>query len=151
MSQQSQKVVKITTSETYPLRIAVLRDNTPSSDPKFAEDELDGTIHLGIFDESKTLIGTSTWVIKSWQNDPQARAIQLRGMAVAKDLQGSGLGKSLVEAGVAYAKSLNAKYVWAKARDTAMVFYLANGFSKFGERFTEGVTQLPHHLVVREI
>jgi predicted GNAT family N-acyltransferase len=145
------QVVKISTEETYALRTAVLRADTPTSDPKYAEDSKPGTIHLGIFDENKNLIATSTWVINPWQEDPSAIAIQLRGMAVATSYQKSGLGKLLLDAGIIHAKTLNAKYAWAKARDSALDFYLRNNFVSFGGGFTEGVTQMPHHLVVQKL
>jgi predicted GNAT family N-acyltransferase len=145
------QVEKIATEETYALRTAVLRADTPTSDPKYAEDSKPGTIHLGIFDENKNLIATSTWVINPWQEDPSAIAIQLRGMAVATSYQKSGLGKLLLDAGIIHAKTLNAKYAWAKARDSALDFYLRNNFVSFGGGFTEGVTQMPHHLVVQKL
>ncbi|GDX18711.1 hypothetical protein LBMAG06_08400 [Actinomycetes bacterium] len=151
MAEPNFQVVKITTEETYALRTAVLRADTPTSDPKYAEDSKHGTVHLGIFDENKNLIATSTWVINQWQEDPSAIAIQLRGMAVATSYQKSGLGKLLLDSGITHAKTLNAKYVWAKARDSALHFYLRNDFISVGDGFTEGVTQMPHHLVVRKV
>ena len=151
MSNTKLEVVKIQTSETYDLRIAILRADTPTSDPKYAEDTKQGTVHLGIFDENKTLIATSTWVINPWQHDLLVTAVQLRGMAVATIHQKSGLGKLLLNAGIVHAKTLDAKYIWAKARDSALDFYLRNDFMSVGDGFTEGVTQMPHHLVVREV
>lgn len=151
MAEPNFQVVKITTEETYALRTAVLRADTPTSDPKYAEDSKLGTVHLGVFDQDKVLIATSTWVINPWQDDPSAIAIQLRGMAVATKYQKSGLGKLLLDSGITHAKTHNAKYVWAKARDSALNFYLRNDFKSVGDGFTEGVTQMPHHLVVREV
>ena len=144
-------VVEIKTHETIPLRAAVLRADTPNKNASYPEDTKPGTIHLGIFDEDKTLVATSTWVMNPWQEDPNAIAVQLRGMAVAVNKQSCGLGKILIDAGVAHAKSHSAIYIWAKARDAAMNFYLRNEFAVVGESFTEGVTQLPHRLVVRKI
>ena len=151
MAEPNFQVVKITTEETYALRTAVLRADTPTSDPKYAEDLKPGTVHLGIFDANKILIATSTWVINQWQEDLSATAIQLRGMAVATSYQKSGLGKLLLDSGITHAKTLNAKYVWAKARDSALDFYLRNDFISVGDGFTEGITQMPHHLVVRKV
>lgn len=151
MSNTKLEVVRLQTSETYDLRTAVLRADTPTSDPKYAEDTKQGTVHLGIFDENKNLIATSTWVINPWQHDLLVTAVQLRGMAVATIHQKSGLGKLLLDAGITHAKTLDAKYIWAKARDTALAFYLRNNFVSVGDGFTEGVTQMPHHLVVKEL
>ncbi|MEY4196256.1 MAG: Acetyltransferase, family, YitI [Actinomycetota bacterium] len=151
MAEPNFQVVKITTEETYALRTAVLRADTPTSDPKYVEDSQQGTVHYGVFDQDKVLIATSTWVINPWQDDPSAKAIQLRGMAVATSYQKSGLGKILLDAGLTHAKTHNAKYVWAKARDSALNFYLRNNFVSVGDGFTEGVTQMPHHLVVQKL
>ncbi|MFM9121141.1 MAG: GNAT family N-acetyltransferase [Acidimicrobiaceae bacterium] len=151
MAEPNFQVVIITTEETYALRTAVLRADTPTSDPKYAEDSKHGTVHLGIFDTNKILIATSTWVINPWQEDLSAIAIQLRGMAVATSFQKSGLGKLLLDSGITHAKTHNAKFVWAKARDSALNFYLRNEFVSVGDGFTEGVTQMPHHLVVRKL
>ncbi len=151
MAAQNFQVVRIATEETYALRTTVLRANTPTNDPKYAEDLKQGTVHLGIFDENKTLIATSTWVINPWQHDSSATAIQLRGMAVATSHQKSGLGKLLLAAGISHTKQHDAKYVWAKARDSALNFYLRNNFVAVGDGFTEGVTQMPHHFVVQKL
>ncbi len=151
MAIQNFQVVKISTEETYTLRTAVLRADTPNKDPKYTEDTQQGTVHLGIFDQNKNLIATSTWVINSWQDDPSAKAIQLRGMAVSASHQKSGLGKLLLDAGITHAKTHGAKYIWAKARDSALAFYLRNNFVSVGDGFTESVTQMPHHLVVTEV
>lgn len=151
MSNTKLEVVELQTSETYELRTAVLRDKTPTSDPKYAEDSNPGTVHLGIFDAHENLIGTSTWVINPWQEDSTAQAIQLRGMAVAKNRQSAGLGTMLLTAGVIHAEKLKAKYIWAKARDSALNFYLRHDFLVVGDGFTEGTTQMPHHLVVHKI
>ncbi|MGA1366681.1 MAG: GNAT family N-acetyltransferase, partial [Ilumatobacteraceae bacterium] len=135
MAEPNFQVVKITTEETYALRTAVLRADTPTSDPKYAEDSKLGTVHLGVFDQDRVLIATSTWVINPWQDDPSAIAIQLRGMAVATKYQKSGLGKLLLDSGITHAKTHNAKYVWAKARDSALNFYLRNNFVSVGDGF----------------
>jgi predicted GNAT family N-acyltransferase len=41
--------------------------------------------------------------------------------------------------------------VWAKARDSALDFYLRCGFRVVGEQFMEPASGMPHHLVVREL
>jgi len=145
------EVVEITTEQTYALRTAILRHDTPNSDPRYAEDSQPETIHLGIFAADQSLIGTSTWAIQPFSADPSSRAVHLRGMAVQTTHQNNGLGKLMLDAGVDRARNHGAKYVWAKARDSALNFYIRNGFSIYGDGFTEGVTQLPHHIIVYKI
>ena len=41
--------------------------------------------------------------------------------------------------------------VWARARDTALAFYLDHGFTVEGDGFIDEQTQKPHHLIVRRL
>ena len=79
------------------------------------------------------------------------RAVQLRGMATAAHLQGSGLGGVLLEAGCARHAADGRALVWARARDSALAFYLRHGFRVEGDGFVDEHTQLPHHLIVRRL
>ena len=75
---------------------------------------------------------------------------RLRGMAVAPDLQGRGLGKKLVERAIADAKEQNVPRIWCNARTSALGFYQGLGFQAEGEEFEiEGVG--PHFVMVRTI
>ena len=53
-------------------------------------------------------------------------------------------------AGMAHAQTVGARYVWAKARDSALYFYERCGFHIVDEQFIEPVSGMPHHLVLRE-
>ena len=143
-------VVEVPTSEVLVLRMSVLRDGTPSQDPRYAEDDTEGSVHLGIR-ESGVLIACSTWLPRPWPLDVDAPATQLRGMAVAKHLQSKGLGRILLDAGITRAKSLNSTYVWARARDNALYFYERNSFATVGDQFIDEATGLGHHLVMIEV
>ncbi|MFM8970326.1 MAG: GNAT family N-acetyltransferase, partial [Actinomycetota bacterium] len=72
-------------------------------------------------------------------------------MAVLDEMQNSGVGRALIDAGVAHARTLGARYVWAKARDSAIYFYERCGFTVVGEQFMEPASGMPHHLVVFEL
>ena len=41
--------------------------------------------------------------------------------------------------------------VWARARCTALAFYVANGFDVVGDEFVDGTTGLPHRIVVVDV
>ena len=41
--------------------------------------------------------------------------------------------------------------VWARARDTALEFYLRHGFVVDGEGFIDEQTLKPHHVIVRRL
>ncbi len=140
-------VEEVPTSEVLVLRMSVLRDGTPSQDPRYADDDAEGSVNLGIR-EGGILVACSTWLPRPWPLDEGAPATQLRGMAVAKHLQSKGLGRILLDAGITRAKSLDSTYVWARARDNALYFYERNGFTAIGDQFIDEASGLGHHLVM---
>ena len=139
-------VVELTAEQTHPLRLVVLRSDTPSTVVTFAEDDLPGILHLGVVDGTD-IVAISTWVPRPYEGDP---AVQLRGMATAPDLQGQGVGALLLEAGCLRAAS-SASLVWARARDAALDFYVRHGFVIDGDGFIDEHTAKPHHLIHRRL
>ncbi len=158
----SPRVERCTTAQVLPLRLAVLRDGTPSQDANYSEDELPGAVHLAIREQTGVtstdgtfsnglVIATSTWIPRPYPLDqatPPPVAVQLKGMAVAKAAQGQGLGAALLVAGIELATDLGAKCVWARARDSALYFYERRGFKTVGEQFIDEATGMGHHIVV---
>jgi GNAT superfamily N-acetyltransferase len=145
-------VRRITLDEAIPVRLDVLRRGTPSRDATYDGDDEATTVHIGAeAQRSGEVIATSTWLVRPWQNDPREAAVQLRGMAVLDGTQNTGVGKALIDAGVAHARHTGARYVWAKARDSALYFYERCGFSVEGDQFIEPASGAPHHLVVRDL
>ncbi|MEP7201348.1 MAG: hypothetical protein ABI894_02005 [Ilumatobacteraceae bacterium] len=142
-------VEELTAEETFPLRLEVLRRGTPSRAVAFAEDDLPGTVHLGIRD-GDGVVAVSTWIPSTWSSGPDLAepAVQLRGMATAAHLQGRGLGGIVLDAGRIRAEG-SAPVVWARARDTALVFYARHGFTIDGDGFVDEHTAIPHHLIIR--
>ena len=139
----------ITVAEALPVRLDVLRRGTPSQDATYDGDDEPHTAHIGAT-ISNRVVATSTWLIRPWQHDTTTTAVQLRGMAVLDEMQNTGVGHALIDAGMAHAYSVGARYVWAKARDSALYFYERCGFHIVDEQFIESVSGLPHHLVLRE-
>lgn len=141
------EVVELAAGETRPLRLAVLRHDTPTKDVSFPEDTWPGVVHLGLRVDGE-LVATSTWVPRELHG---RGGVQLRGMATARHLQGTGLGGFLLQAGFARMATAGHRLVWARARDAALAFYLSHGFVIEGEGFVDEATQLPHHLVIRHL
>lgn len=139
-------VVELAAAETHPLRLAVLRADTPTKVVTFDGDDEPGTLHLGVRD-GDAIVAVSTWLPSTFGD---GRAVQLRGMATAEHLQGSGLGSILIESGCRRAAKI-APIVWARARDTALPFYLRHGFVVEGVGFVDETTGLPHHVIVRRL
>ena len=154
MSQSPAWVVEqCPTLEILPLRMSVLRNATPSQDPRYDEDGLDGTVHLVVRDNDNRgdIIATSTWIPRPWPHDESEPAMQLRGMAVARKFQNRGLGGVLLGAGIDRARALGARYVWACARDSALYFYEHHCFTQVGDGFVDEATGFGHHLVVQSV
>jgi len=139
------------TEEILPLRMSVLRDGTPSRDPRYAEDDHAGTVHLVVRDDNGVIVATSSWLPRPFPPEPDSPAVQLRGMAVDKSLQSRGVGAVLLTAGIERARTLNATNVWARARDSALVFYERNGMAVVGDAFIDDATGMSHHLVIKRL
>lgn len=150
------RVEHVSATDTHALRLSVLRFDTPTKDVEFAEDEWPGVVHLGLR-RAGELVATSTWVPRNYDGPLPSgttvadRAVQLRGMATARHLQGHGLGGVLIEGGVAEMRAAGYTLVWARARDAALDFYARHGFEISGDGFIDAATQLPHHLIVRRL
>jgi GNAT superfamily N-acetyltransferase len=150
------EIVELTHLETHPLRLAVLRADTPTRTVAFAEDTWPGAVHLGARIDGR-LVATSSWIPRAAPDatleavpelDASTPAVQLRGMATAHAVQGTGVGGVLLRAGVERAREAGAAVVWANARDAALAFYVRHGFTSVGDGFVDATTQLPHHVVV---
>lgn len=143
-------VERLGLTDIQALRIAVLRRGTPATTAVYDGDEQPSTVHIGARRDG-VVVATSTWIRAAWPHDPALPAVQLRGMAVDDSLQGSGIGRRLIDAGLAHAREVGAHVVWAKARDSALSFYERCNFRVVGDQFIEPASGMPHHLVVREL
>jgi GNAT superfamily N-acetyltransferase len=139
----------MTSLEVRPLRLEVLRAGMVNQTVHFDGDDDPTTIHLGAFDQDQNNVGVSTWMQRPFPLAEEHKALQLRGMATAVNVQGKGIGALLLVAGQSHGREVGAHLIWANARDAALNFYNRHGYSTVGEGFIETVTQLPHHKVVK--
>ncbi|HWL42890.1 MAG TPA: GNAT family N-acetyltransferase [Ilumatobacter sp.] len=137
--------------EVRPLRLAVLRHDTPTKNVVLPGDDHPDTRHLAIRTADGRVVATSSWSEQESPDRPGARALQLRGMAVAHSHHRLGLGSQLIDAGRALAAERGIGLLWANARDSALDFYVAEGFDIVGEGFVTADTQLPHHRILRQL
>jgi GNAT superfamily N-acetyltransferase len=144
------KVQQLPLEQVLGLRVRVLRRGTPFTHANYPEDSYPDAVHFGIVRDDD-VIATSTWFTKECPKVPGVPAVQLKGMAVDDTLQGGGLGAALIEHGITHARSLGARLVWARARDSALYFYERRGFAVTGDGFMDEPTGMPHHIVTREI
>lgn len=143
-------VERLAFEQVLPLRVRVLRKGTPTTNAHYVEDLAADAVHFGILRDGEA-IATSTWFMKECPAQPGVEAMQLKGMAVDDTLQTGGLGRQLIDAGIALAEERGAQLVWARARDTAIGFYEKCGFTVVGDGFIDGPTDMPHHIVVRTL
>lgn len=144
------EIRQVSVYEILDLRMSVLRDGTPSQNPRYPEDDDVDSLHLAAL-HNDMVVATSTWLPRPWLNEPLVPATQLRGMAVAKGLQSSGIGGVLLRAGIERAVQSGSRFVWARARDTAIRFYEKHGFVVVGDQFIDEATGVGHHLVLLDV
>lgn len=147
------EIVEITAAATHDLRREVLRNGNPDAVVIFDEDEWGGAVHLGAHLDGR-LVGVSSWIPRPFPHGAalaRGQAVQLRGMATANGLRGTGVGGVLLEAGCAGCADRGATLVWARARDAALAFYARHGFTTHGDGFVDTTTGLPHHVVRRGV
>lgn len=145
------QVVELAVEDTYDLRRRVLRDGTPSTDITYAEDGQPGTFHLGMRDAHGTPVVVATFCTVSTPWRPDRRTVQLRGMAVAPELQRHGLGRTLLITAIERIRAGGTEVLWASARDTAIGFYERLGMEVLGDAYVPDDTGLPHHVVVLDL
>jgi predicted GNAT family N-acyltransferase len=75
--------------------------------------------------------------------------VKMRQVAVSPNLQGTGIGKKLVTFAEDIAKSLGFEEIELHARETAIPFYLALGYSERGVQFIE--VTLPHRKMTKHL
>ena len=136
----------ITAADTHPLRLRVLRDNSPTAVLVFDGDDEPTTFHLGAF-RGDELVGIATFVDRPCSNTPDVmRSVQLRGMAVSPTLQSGGVGGVLLRTGIERLRVDGVDVLWANARDTALGFYRGFGMT-VGDAFVDVTTGIAHHRV----
>src|SRR4051812_20289355 len=119
-----------TIEEIFELRLTVLRAGLAAEKLHFPGDEAGPpqTWHFGAFTQRVVRnVGCLTLFESVWEG---ASAIQLRGMAVAGEWRGRGVGKRLLEVATdAVAKSPSRGHVWwCNARAEAIAFYEKSGW-----------------------
>jgi len=124
----------ISSGETLPLRLAVLRHGRPRESAMFAGDDAKETKHFGAFRDGKLLSIASLFAVEL-PDQPGTAAYQLRGMATTDEAKGQGLGRALVVACLDYARQQRARVLWCNARIVALGFYRKLGFETIGPEF----------------
>lgn len=78
-----------------------------------------------------------------------AFTVKMRQVAVQENLQGQGIGKKLVAYADTFAREHLFRTMVLHARETAIPFYLVQGYELFGEPFTE--VSIPHRSMRKKL
>ncbi|WP_339611148.1 GNAT family N-acetyltransferase, partial [uncultured Planktosalinus sp.] len=115
------KIKAINAEETISVRHAVLRPGKSISSCNFEGDQLESTVHFGLFAKNKLAAIASFYEKKNpLFNGSQ---IQLRGMAVLENYKAKGFGRLLLETGEQLATQKKSTILWFNARIAAIPFY----------------------------
>jgi GNAT superfamily N-acetyltransferase len=101
-----------------------------------------GDILLGAFDEDRIL---ACCILTPVGKD----TLRLRQMAVQNNLQGKGIGASIMSFAEDVARDKGYKNLMMHARNTAIGFYEKLGYKVTGDEFTE--VNLPHHVMEKRL
>lgn len=149
MSTSEVRVERVQAPLLYELRRRILRGNDPEVDVVDPLDDESTSLHFGGFVDDRVVVSASFF--------PAAAPIrgdlvsyQLRYMATDFVVQGKGYGAKVQGVAFSELRALGAEQVWAKARDSALGFYCATGWSVVeGSEHLSPLTKLPHHVIIR--
>jgi predicted GNAT family N-acyltransferase len=130
-----------------PLRQAVLRPHQRLAEVGF-EGDASGT-HFAAFDAASAIVGVASLIGEPEDPRPGPRW-RLRGMAVAPDHRGEGVGRALMDGLVDFVARTGGGALWCNARLHAVGFYQRFGFVVTGEVFEEPVIG-PHVRMARGV
>lgn len=111
----------------------------------FTPDELEKEkedILIGAFDEDKML---ACCMLTRADHD----SLRLRQMAVQNNLQGKGIGASMMNFAEILTRDKGYKKIIMHARETAIGFYEKLGYKVVGDKFTE--VTIPHYIMEKKL
>lgn len=151
LGRESVRVARTRAEGLVDLRTAVLREGDPARAARHPLDDEPASWHFGAY-LGESLVGCASFYPSTWPLDPALEARQLRFMAVDPSCQGRGVGRILLDHAEAILAANSVQRVWAHARDTALGFYLAVGWTVVeGSEHVSVETGLPHTTVVRTL
>ena len=141
MSRMSEFEVRaVEASVTFPLRRAVLgaRPNEPNLENMARPDDADpDSGHFAVLDETEAVIGTGTVRRQAAPWSPQETGYQIRGMAVAPELWGRGIGTAMLAAIICHVETREGGLLRCQARIRAQRLYARAEFLTHGEPFVD--------------
>ncbi|WP_282121709.1 GNAT family N-acetyltransferase [Algibacter mikhailovii] len=124
----------INSEETHAVRHPILRAGQPKKSCIFEGDNLETSVHLGIYIHDE-IIGVCSFFKNYNKNILIANQYQLRGMAILKNFQGKGLGSKMLNYGEKLLKGKQTEIIWCNARENALGFYKQLDYNTIGAPF----------------
>jgi ribosomal protein S18 acetylase RimI-like enzyme len=112
---------------------------------RFEGDDLQSTIHIGLFNNA-ALIGVISLFKTKNPEFTANNQFQIRGMAVLTHHQNRGYGHQLLIEAEVIAKKYNCNILWFNARENAVGFYEKMNYKIIGEPFN--VSDSGTHIVM---
>ncbi|MDO7138978.1 MULTISPECIES: GNAT family N-acetyltransferase [Algibacter] len=147
MKKHNYNVKQIQAVDTYTVRHPVLRKGKPIESCIFDGDDLETTLHFGIYN-AEELIGVCSLLKNNNPKFSELKQYQLRGMAVLQSQQGLGVGNILLEYCDNILKEEKTDLIWCNAREVAVNFYKRNGYCIIGDSFN--ITGIGPHFVMKK-
>lgn len=145
------KVRRISASDTYQIRHAVLAPHLPLEAIKFLnDDDEDLSFHLGAFMDGK-LVSVASFFYEKHPEFSDLHQYQLRGMATLPEFEKKGLSSELLNVAFPIIKQNFCTLVWCNARKSAVGFYEKVGFLKAGKNEFEIQDIGPHFLMYKKL
>ena len=127
-------ICQITAAETRMLRGAVLRPGHPLESSIYPGDDDSESQHFGAFLNGE-LIGVASVFRQPLPGESDANSWRLRGMAVEPARQGQGIGRAILQFGVAQIAQRGGELLWCNARSSALGFYRGAAFVTCSDEF----------------
>lgn len=127
-------IKKIPAFKTYSVRLPVLRKGKTLESCHFDGDDLETTIHFGLY-LNQELVGVVSLFQKNNPLFSEKNQFQIRGMAVLESQRKKDFGKKLILYCEEKCKNSNTDLIWFNARIEATPFYEKMGYLKIGKPF----------------
>ena len=124
----------LSAADTHELRLKVLKVPNAEYAYDYKGDNLPSTFHLGLM-QGKELVCIASFFDNSCAQDPEANAVQLRGMATDQAFHGHGFGKLIMQKAFEACREKGYELLWCNARVHAIPFYEKLGFEVISEPF----------------
>lgn len=138
-------IKKIEATETYLVRLPVLRSGKPIESCHFEGDNLETTHHFGLY-LSQELVGIISLFKKNNPDFPQKNQCQIRGMAILENQRKKDFGKALIIHCEEECRNQGVDLIWFNARMEASGFYEKMGYLKTGIPFE--IPDVGEHIVM---